>query len=61
MGRQLFRAVDLIPRVPDEDGCWQAVLARDAARDGTFVYAVRSTGVSCRPSCPSRHPRRFFP
>ena len=37
---------------------WDAVLARDRELDGSFVYAVRSTGVYCRPSCPSRRPRR---
>ncbi len=37
---------------------WRAVLAADARRDGSFVYAVRSTGIYCRPSCPSRRPRR---
>lgn len=37
---------------------WQAVLARDHAHDGAFVFAVTSTGVYCRPSCPSRRPRR---
>jgi AraC family transcriptional regulator of adaptative response/methylated-DNA-[protein]-cysteine methyltransferase len=37
---------------------WQAVLERDSSRDGTFVFAVASTGVFCRPSCPSRRPRR---
>ncbi len=37
---------------------WQAVATRDAALDGAFVYAVASTGVFCRPSCPSRRPRR---
>lgn len=36
------------------DPRWQQVVARDASADGTFVYAVRSTGVYCRPSCPSR-------
>ncbi len=44
---------------------WSSVLARDAAADGRFVYAVRSTGIYCRPSCPSRKPVRenvrFFP
>ena len=44
---------------------WQQVLGRDAAADGQFVYAVKSTGVYCRPSCPSRRPERknvsFFP
>ena len=44
---------------------WQKVLARDVAADGQFVYAVKSTGIYCRPSCPSRRPERrnvsFFP
>jgi AraC family transcriptional regulator, regulatory protein of adaptative response / methylated-DNA-[protein]-cysteine methyltransferase len=48
---------------PDER--WQAVLARDRRWDGAFVYAVRSTGIYCRPSCASRRPRRsqvtFYP
>jgi AraC family transcriptional regulator, regulatory protein of adaptative response / methylated-DNA-[protein]-cysteine methyltransferase len=43
---------------------WKALAGRDAAADGTFVYGVTSTGVYCRPSCPSRRPRadrvRFF-
>ena len=37
---------------------WTMVLARDLSADGTFVYAVKSTGIFCRPSCPSRRPRR---
>lgn len=37
---------------------WQVVLARDARFDGAFVFAVRSTGIYCRPSCPSRRPQR---
>jgi AraC family transcriptional regulator of adaptative response/methylated-DNA-[protein]-cysteine methyltransferase len=37
---------------------WTMVMARDAKADGVFVYAVKSTGVFCRPSCPSRRPRR---
>lgn len=37
---------------------WQAVLTRDASQDGAFVYAVQSTGIYCRPTCPSRRPRR---
>jgi AraC family transcriptional regulator of adaptative response/methylated-DNA-[protein]-cysteine methyltransferase len=44
---------------------WQQVMARDARQDGRFVFAVHTTGVYCRPSCPSRRPRRdsveFFP
>ena len=37
---------------------WSMVLARDARGDGDFVYAVKSTGVFCRPTCPSRRPKR---
>jgi len=37
---------------------WRAVESRDAAADGHFFYAVRSTGIYCRPGCPSRRPRR---
>ena len=44
--------------VRSNDNRWQAVLARDANQDGRFVFAVSSTGVYCRPSCPSRRPRR---
>jgi AraC family transcriptional regulator, regulatory protein of adaptative response / methylated-DNA-[protein]-cysteine methyltransferase len=40
------------------DSRWAAVLGRDRHADGAFVYAVRSTGVYCRPSCPSRKPAR---
>jgi AraC family transcriptional regulator of adaptative response/methylated-DNA-[protein]-cysteine methyltransferase len=44
---------------------WQQVLERDARADGQFFYAVKSTRIYCRPSCPSRRPARknvsFFP
>ena len=42
----------------DEEQCWSAVTMRDAQADGMFVFAVRSTGIYCRPSCPARRPRR---
>lgn len=51
MDKELF---DLI----SDDARWQIVLQRDAHFDGRFFYGVRSTGVFCRPSCPSRRPRR---
>lgn len=41
-----------------DDARWAAVVARDPDADGRFVYAVRSTGVYCRPSCGARRPRR---
>lgn len=44
---------------------WRAVIERDRNADDAFVYAVSSTRIYCRPSCPSRKPRReriaFFP
>jgi AraC family transcriptional regulator of adaptative response/methylated-DNA-[protein]-cysteine methyltransferase len=39
-------------------GRWAAVLGRNTAADGRFVYAVASTRIYCRPSCPSRRPNR---
>jgi AraC family transcriptional regulator, regulatory protein of adaptative response / methylated-DNA-[protein]-cysteine methyltransferase len=42
----------------DDDAAWAAVLRRDAAKDGSFVTGVLSTGIYCRPSCAARHPRR---
>ena len=48
----------------DEDA-WVAITARDRRFDGAFVYAVETTGIYCRPSCPARRPRRenvaFYP
>jgi AraC family transcriptional regulator, regulatory protein of adaptative response / methylated-DNA-[protein]-cysteine methyltransferase len=41
-----------------EENRWTAVLERDSSQDGLFVYGVSSTGVYCRPSCPSRRPLR---
>lgn len=40
------------------NACWRAVEGRDPAYDGAFVYAVLSTRIYCRPSCPSRRPIR---
>lgn len=45
-------------RYADDESRWRAVQARDAEADGSFYYGVRSTGVYCRPSCPSRRPNR---
>jgi AraC family transcriptional regulator of adaptative response/methylated-DNA-[protein]-cysteine methyltransferase len=42
----------------NETTAWQAVMERDRRFDGKFVFAVSSTGVYCRPSCPARRPRR---
>ena len=48
----------------DSQRLWAAVQSRDRSLDGRFVYGVRSTGIYCRPTCPSRRPResqvRYF-
>jgi AraC family transcriptional regulator of adaptative response/methylated-DNA-[protein]-cysteine methyltransferase len=49
---------EIEPAEVADDPRWNAVVARDAARDGEFVFAVSSTGVYCRPSCAARRPRR---
>ncbi|HLT19890.1 MAG TPA: bifunctional DNA-binding transcriptional regulator/O6-methylguanine-DNA methyltransferase Ada [Thermomicrobiales bacterium] len=46
------------PNTLEIDARWEAVLERDPAVDGEFVYAVSSTGIYCRPSCPARRPAR---
>jgi len=46
------------PVIASDEERWAALCARTAAADGQFYYSVRSTGVYCRPSCPSRRPRR---
>ncbi len=43
---------------PSEDHRWQAVCDRDPAADGVFFYAVKTTGIFCRPGCASRLPKR---
>ena len=47
-----------MPRPRPDDTRWTQVLTRAVEADGRFVYAVQSTGVFCRPTCPSRRPRR---
>lgn len=42
----------------DDAAKWRAVCARDARCDGRFVFAVRTTGIYCRPSCGARRPNR---
>ncbi|MBA2497690.1 MAG: bifunctional transcriptional activator/DNA repair enzyme protein Ada, partial [Acidimicrobiia bacterium] len=41
-----------------DDASWSAVAERDPAADGAFYYAVTTTGIYCRPTCPTRRPRR---
>lgn len=66
-----FESVAEVPTPPrpnernaEDAARWRAVAARDRAADGSFVFAVTTTGIYCRPSCPARRPRpenaRFF-
>lgn len=48
----------MLTRMQQNGRYWRAVMSRDARYDGRFVFAVRSTGIYCRPSCPSRRPHR---
>lgn len=41
-----------------DERAWAATAERDRRFDGSFVYAVATTGIYCRPSCPSRRPKR---
>jgi AraC family transcriptional regulator of adaptative response/methylated-DNA-[protein]-cysteine methyltransferase len=49
--------ITVVQAIQDEER-WAAVLAKDAQRDGTFVFAVKTTGIYCRPSCPARPAKR---
>ncbi len=42
----------------EEEQRWNAVLERDPVADGAFYYGVSSTGIFCRPTCPSRRPSK---
>ncbi|HKO98496.1 MAG TPA: bifunctional DNA-binding transcriptional regulator/O6-methylguanine-DNA methyltransferase Ada [Pyrinomonadaceae bacterium] len=63
MSAQMKEQINLLPDA--DEAKWQAVTSKDARADGQFVFAVSSTGIYCRPSCPSRRPLRknvsFFP
>ncbi len=56
--------IAVAPSLSTDAARWRAVESRDRRADGRFVYGVTSTGIYCRPSCPSRRPRidrvRFF-
>ena len=45
-------------KYPTEKSRWNAILKRDQNADGQFYFAVKTTGIFCRPTCPSRRPNR---
>lgn len=56
MSAQMKEQMNLLNETDESQ--WQAVVAKDSRFDGQFVFAVSSTGIYCRPSCPSRRPHR---
>ena len=44
--------------LPGTAAMWRATVSRDTKADGRFVYAVRTTGIFCKPSCSSKKPLR---
>jgi AraC family transcriptional regulator of adaptative response/methylated-DNA-[protein]-cysteine methyltransferase len=56
MSAVLHEQMTMLPDSRDE--FWNAVLSKDRRFDGRFVFAVSSTGIYCRPSCPARRPKR---
>ncbi len=63
MSTMLNEQITMLPDKNEE--FWDAVVSKDSRFDGRFVFAVVSTKIYCRPSCPARRPRRdrvsFFP
>jgi len=53
---QIVSSTQIPPQLADQ--YWQASVRRDVQSDGSFVIAVRSTRIYCRPSCPARRPLR---
>jgi AraC family transcriptional regulator of adaptative response/methylated-DNA-[protein]-cysteine methyltransferase len=41
-----------------EETYYNAILAKDSAYEGTFITAVKTTGIFCRPTCRARKPKR---
>jgi AraC family transcriptional regulator of adaptative response/methylated-DNA-[protein]-cysteine methyltransferase len=52
------KETEMLSPTPIDELRWTAIVSRDRQADGTFFYAVRTTGVFCRPSCPARLPKR---
>ncbi len=58
MAEPMTTGTEMPSRFRSNEERWTAVLDRDAGAEGVFVYSVATTGVYCRPGCPSRRPRR---
>ena len=58
MAEPMTTGTEMPSRFRSDDQCWAAVVDRDTGAEGEFFYSVSTTGVYCRPGCPSRRPRR---
>jgi AraC family transcriptional regulator of adaptative response/methylated-DNA-[protein]-cysteine methyltransferase len=58
MGTSAMKSDRMSSSFSGDDARWEAVIRRDPTADGTFYYAVQTTGVYCRPSCAARLARR---
>jgi AraC family transcriptional regulator of adaptative response/methylated-DNA-[protein]-cysteine methyltransferase len=47
-----------VPQFSSDKARWRALLDKDERADAVFRYSVKTTGIYCRPSCPSRLPKR---
>ena len=50
----MLTSIQETPRLASDDPRWARVVSRDRSADGAFWYSVSTTGIYCRPSCPSR-------
>ncbi|WP_247699752.1 DNA-3-methyladenine glycosylase 2 family protein [Streptomyces sp. RM72] len=62
-GPPVWRRLDSVTQTAEhekthEDVRYEAVRSRDARFDGAFFFAVETTGIYCRPSCPAVTPKR---
>src|SRR3546814_6491238 len=54
----MVRTIEPTERYATDDARYRAIESRDRAADGHFITAVTTTGIYCRPGCPSRTPKR---
>jgi AraC family transcriptional regulator, regulatory protein of adaptative response / methylated-DNA-[protein]-cysteine methyltransferase len=50
----MLTSIQETPPLASDDPRWACVVSRDRSADGAFWYSVSTTGIYCRPSCPSR-------
>lgn len=58
MAKPMTTGSEMPRRFRNDDERWAAVQGRDPGAEDEFFYSVTTTGVYCRPNCPSRRPRR---